>query len=87
MNKVGKDADQLMYTFTRERKKYDPPKKSWDSKHEFIDYILNLKDGKISISTLTHYTCIQELGKRPLVSLYDDVTFKRLGKTYTTTVG
>ena len=87
MNKVGKDADQLMYTFTRERKKYDPPKKSWDSKNEFIDYILNLKDGKISISTLTHYTCIQELGKRPLVSLYDDVTFKRLGKTYTTTVG
>jgi hypothetical protein len=87
MNKVGKDADQLMYTFTRDRKKYDPPKKSWDNKHEFIDYILNLKDGKISISTLTHYTCIQELGKRPLVSLYDDVTFKRLGKTYTTTVG
>ena len=87
MNKVGKDADQLMYTFTRDRKKYDPPKKSWDSKHEFIDYILSLKDGKISISTLTHYTCIQELGKRPLVSLYDDVTFKRLGKTYTTTVG
>jgi hypothetical protein len=87
MNKVGKDADQLMYTFTRDRKKYDPPKKSWDSKHEFIDYILNLKDGKISISTLTHYTCIQELGKRPFVSLYDDVTFKRLGKTYTTTVG
>ena len=87
MNKVGKDADQLMYTFTRDRKKYDPPKKSWDNKHEFIDYILNLKDGKISISTLTHYTCIQDLGKRPLVSLYDDVTFKRLGKTYTTTVG
>lgn len=87
MNKVGKDADQLMYTFTRDRKKYDPPKKSWDSKHEFIDYILNLKDGKISISTLTHYTCVQDLGKRPLVSLYDDVTFKRLGKTYTTTVG
>lgn len=87
MNKVGKDADQLMYTFTRDRKKYDPPKKSWDNKHEFIDYILNLKDGKISVSTLTHYTCIQELGKRPLVSLYDDVTFKRLGKTYTTTVG
>lgn len=87
MNKVGKDADQLMYTFTRDRKKYDPPKKSWDNKHEFIDYILNLKDGKISISTLTHYTCVQDLGKRPLVSLYDDVTFKRLGKTYTTTVG
>lgn len=87
MNKVGKDADQLMYTFTRDRKKYDPPKKSWDSKHEFIDYILNLKDGKISISTLTHYTCVQDVGKRPLVSLYDDVTFKRLGKTYTTTVG
>lgn len=87
MNKVGKDADQLMYTFTRDRKKYDPPKKSWDNKHEFIDYILNLKDGKISISTLTHYTCIQDVGKRPLVSLYDDVTFKRLGKTYTTTVG
>lgn len=76
-----------MYTFTRDRKKYDPPKKSWDNKHEFIDYILNLKDGKISISTLTHYTCVQDLGKRPLVSLYDDVTFKRLGKTYTTTVG
>lgn len=87
MNKVGRDADQLMYTFTRDRKKYDPPKKSWDSKHEFIDYILNLKDGKISISTLTHYTCVQDVGKRPLVSLYDDVTFKRLGKTYTTTVG
>lgn len=87
MNKVGKDADQLMYTFTRDRKKYDPPKKSWDSKHEFIDYILNLKDGKISISTLTHYTCVQDVGKRPIVSLYDDVTFKRLGKEYTTTVG
>lgn len=87
MNKVGRDADQLMYTFTRDRKKYDPPKKSWDSKHEFIDYILNLKDGKISISTLTHYTCVQDVGKRPLVSLYDDVTFKRLGKTYTTTLG
>lgn len=87
MNRVGKDADQLMYTFTRDRKKYDPPLKKFNSSHEFIDYILNLKEGRISISTLTHYTCSQEVDKNPLVSLYDEVTFKRLGKEYTTTVG
>lgn len=87
MNKVGKDADQLLYSFTRDRKPYDPPKKHFDSKHEFIDYILNLKEGRISISTLTEYTTEPEVGKRPKVSLYDDVTFKRLGKTYTTSVG
>ena len=62
MNRVGKDADQLMYTFTRDRKKYDPPLKKFNSSHEFIDYILNLKEGRISISTLTHYTCSQESG-------------------------
>lgn len=87
MNSVGKDANQTLYSFTRERKPYDPPKKSFDSKHEFIDYILNLKDGRISISTLTEYTTPEDVGKRPKVSLYDEVTFKRLGKTYTSTVG
>ena len=87
MNSVGKDANQTLYSFTRERKPYDPPKKSFDSKHEFIDYILNLKEGRISISTLTEYTTPEDVGKRPKVSLYDEVTFKRLGKTYTTTVG
>ena len=87
MNNVGKDANQTLYSFTRDRKPYDPPKKSFDSKHEFIDYILNIKEGRISISTLTEYTTSEDIGKRPKVSLYDDVTFKRLGKTYTTTVG
>ena len=87
MNSVGKDANQTLYSFTRERKPYDPPKKSFDSKHEFIDYILNLKEGKISLSTLTEYTTPEDVGKRPKVSLYDEVTFKRLGKTYTSTVG
>lgn len=86
-NSVGKDGDQTLYTFTRNRKPYDPPAKTIKSNHEFIEYIMNIKDGKISVKTLLHYTRPREVGKEPEVSIYDNVTINFRGENIKTTVG
>lgn len=84
--KVGKCAAQTCYTFSREPKPKDKSKKI-NPEHEFIKYLLDLKDGELDLNELYKWTAIYANLEKPILSLYDTTTIKRNGKTIDTTIG
>lgn len=83
---VGKDCDQTWYTFTRDPKPKDKAKEM-DPKHPFLQYLEEMKDGKLDTRVLYSYTCVFEEGKKPECGLYDTVKIKVNGKRIETTLG
>ena len=83
---VGKSPVQTLYSLTREPVPSDKSKEIPES-HEFIQYILSLKDGELDLEKLYAYTRVFKEGDTPEISVYDTVKFKFRGKTIQTTVG
>lgn len=83
---VGKSAGQTYYTLGRDPKPKDKSKYI-NPKHEFIKYLLNLKNGNLDLDVLYAYTRTFDVNKEPEISIYDttDITFN--GKKITTTIG
>lgn len=83
---VGKDPVQTVWTFTRDPKPNERPKKI-NSNHPFIQYLDKLKNGNLDTECLYSYTLSFDSKKGPDINLYDKVDIKRFGKTIETTVG
>ena len=83
---VGKAPVQTLYSLTRDPKPSDKSKEIPES-HEFIQYLLSIKDGELDLEKLYAYTRSFKEGQKPELSIYDTVKFKFHGKTIHTTLG
>lgn len=83
---VGKSAGQTFYSLGRDPKPKDKSKKI-SPKHEFVDYLLNLKNGNLDLDVLYAYTRTFKENEEPELSIYDTVDIKYNGKTINTTIG
>lgn len=76
---VGKSAGQTFYSLGRDPKPKDKSKKI-SPKHEFVDYLLNLKNGNLDLDVLYAYTRTFKENEEPELSIYDTVDIKYNGK-------
>ena len=83
---IGKAPVQTLWTLTRDPKPEDKSKEIPES-HEFIQYVLSIKDGELDLNKLYAYTRSFKSNEKPELSLYDTVKFKFHGKYITTTLG
>lgn len=83
---VGKSAGQTFYSLGRDPKPKDKSKKI-SPKHEFVEYLLNLKNGNLDLDVLYAYTRTFKENEEPELSIYDTVDIKYNGKTINTTIG
>ena len=86
MHDIGKSPVQALYSLTREPKPEDKSKEIPES-HEFIQYVLSIKDGELDLDKFYAYTRSFKVNEKPEISIYDTVKFKFHGKYITTTVG
>ena len=83
---VGKSAGQTFYSLGRDPKPKDKSKKI-SSNHEFVKYLLELKNGNLDLDVLYAYTRTFKENEEPEISIYDKVDIEYNNKTVTTTIG
>lgn len=83
---VGKSAGQTFYSLGRDPKPRDKSKKI-SSNHEFVKYLLELKNGNLDLDVLYAYTRTFKENEEPEISIYDKVDIEYNNKTVTTTIG
>lgn len=83
---VGKSAGQTFYSLGRDPKPRDKSKKI-SSNHEFVKYLLELKNGNLDLDVLYAYTRTFKENEEPEISIYDKVEIEYNNKTVTTTIG
>lgn len=83
---VGKSAGQTFYSLGRDPKPKDKSKKI-SSNHEFVKYLLELKNGNLDLDVLYAYTRTFKENEEPEISIYDKVDIEYNGKKITTTIG
>lgn len=84
--KVGKSAGQTFYSLGRDPKSTDKSKKI-SPNHEFVKYLLELKNGNLDLDVLYAYTRTFNENEDPEVSIYDKVDIEYNNKIITTTIG